>query len=267
MGHPLHRRSGYGLHLGDGLIVLLLRLGLGFEVGDGFFGGPFLVYAYVFGFGLDLFARFGLVVFFVFFLLEVFSAPGIFTQRSFAYGAGIDDHASLDGGLEIDAAEVGGGGLQGIEQEAGGFRVHLSIEDEAHDLHERDLDGVGVLEHGQVEYGAGAAGAVGVEDDAGFLPAFVEEAEVVASEGGRSALGAVDFEVLATRNAIGINRHEKSPPPFPLIYWNQRDSGGLGLKSLSKKGLRGKSWKQTGCGWGKAFRHMSYILYIVYIFM
>jgi hypothetical protein len=215
MGHPLHRRSGYGLHLGDGLIVFLSRLGLGFEVGDGFFGRPFLVYAYVFGFGLDLLARFGLVVFFVFFILEVFSAPWIFAERRFAYGAGIDNHAGLDGGLEIDAAKVGGGGLQGIEQEAGGFRVQLSIEDEAHDLHERDLNGVGVFEHGQIERDAGAAGAVGVEDDAGFVPAFVEKAEVVASQGGRSALGAIDFDVLATGNAIGINRHEKPPPPPP----------------------------------------------------
>jgi hypothetical protein len=56
---------------------------------------------------------------------------------------------------------------------------------------------------------------------------------VVASERGRSALSAVDFEVLATGNAIGIKRHNWSPPPSPLIYWNQRDSGGLGLKSLS----------------------------------
>jgi hypothetical protein len=66
------------------------------------------------------------------------------------------------------------------------------------------LDGVGVLENGEIEGGAGAAGAVGVEDDAGFMPAFVEETEVIAFQGGRSALRAIDFEVFATRNAIGI---------------------------------------------------------------
>ena len=66
------------------------------------------------------------------------------------------------------------------------------------------MDGVGVLEHGQIEGGAGAADAIGVEDDAGFAPAFVEITEMITSESGRSALGAVNFDVFATRNAIGI---------------------------------------------------------------
>jgi hypothetical protein len=56
---------------------------------------------------------------------------------------------------------------------------------------------------------------------------------MIASQGGRSALRSVDFDVFATGNAIGIRRHDWSPPPSPLIYWNQRDSGGLRLKSLS----------------------------------
>jgi hypothetical protein len=150
-------------------------------LGDGFFRGPFCVFADVFGFGRDWLAGFGLIVFFVFFFLEIFSAPGIFAERGFAYGAGIDDHAGFYGGLEIDAAQVRGSGLQGVEQEAGGLGVDLSAEDEAHDLHERDLDGVGVFEHGEIESDAGAAGAVGVEHDAGFLPILMEVAIVVAS--------------------------------------------------------------------------------------
>ena len=93
---------------------------------------------------------------------------------------------------------------------------------------------------------AGMAGAVGVEDDAGFLPAFMKIAKVIALQRGRSALSAVDFQVFATGNVIGITRHGNSPPPPPLIYCNQRDSGGLGLKSLSSKELRGKYWKETG---------------------
>ena len=221
-GALLSDGCGYGLDLGDGLIVFLSGFGLGFEVGDFFFGEPFFVFADVFGLGLDLF-----IVLFVFFFLEIFAAPGVFTERGIAYGAGIDDDAGFDDGLEVDAAEVGGGGLQGVEQEAGGFGVDLPVEDEAHDLHERDLDGICVLEHGQVERGASAAGAVGVEHDAGFLPILMEVAIVVASECGRSALGAVDFEVFTTGNAAGINRHKKSPPPSPLILWNQRDSGAM----------------------------------------
>jgi hypothetical protein len=53
--------------------------------------------------------------------------------------------------------------LQGVEHEAGGFGVDLSGDDEADDLHERDLDGVGVLEHREVDGDvAAAARAIGV---------------------------------------------------------------------------------------------------------
>jgi hypothetical protein len=67
-------------------------------------------------------------------------------------------------------------------------------------LHEGDLDGVGIFEDGEFEGGDAAAGAVGAEFDAFVVKAFVEEAEAIAAQGGRSALGAVDFEVLT---AIG----------------------------------------------------------------
>src|ERR1700674_2825261 len=63
---------------------------------------------------------------------------------------------------------------------------------------------------------------------------------------------------------LGYDDIIRSPPPSPLIFWNQRDSGGLGLKSLRNKELQGKSWKQTGCGWEKAFCQMSYIVVILY---
>jgi hypothetical protein len=212
------------------LFFFFCRIGSGFEVGDGFSGQPFGVYAYVLGLGFDFLRDFFLIVFLVF---EIFPAPGIFSERGLVYSTGINDDAGFYHGFEIDSAQVRRCSLQGVEEQAGGFRVHLSAEDQAHDLHERDLDGVGVFEHRQVEGGASAAGAVGIEDDAGFLPTFMKVTKVIAFQRGRSALSAVDFQVFATRNAIGIKRHKKSPPPPPLIYWNQRDSGGLGLKSLS----------------------------------
>jgi hypothetical protein len=64
-------------------------------------------------------------------------------------------------------------------------------------LHKRDLDGVGVFEdrEGDGEV-ARAAGLVCAQCDALFLVEFVEVAEAVAAQGGRSALGAVDFEML-----------------------------------------------------------------------
>ena len=117
----------------------------------------------------------------------------MFAERGLVHGFGINHHAVWGRRLEIGSAEVRGCGLQGVEQQTGGFRIHLSAEDEAHDLHERDLDGVGVLKHGQIDGGASAARAIGVEDDAGFLPAFMEITKVIAFQRGRSALGAVDF--------------------------------------------------------------------------
>ena len=83
--------------------------------------------------------------------------------------------------------------MQGIEEEAGGFMVELSGDEQAHDLHEGDLDGVGVFEDGKNEGGDAAAGAVGGETDAFVLKAFVKKTEAVAAQGGRSALSAVDF--------------------------------------------------------------------------
>src|SRR5207237_9798911 len=55
--------------------------------------------------------------------------------------------------LKASAAQVGGGDLQAIEQQAGGDGVHLAADDHAHDLPEGELEGVGVLEHGQYKLG------------------------------------------------------------------------------------------------------------------
>jgi hypothetical protein len=76
---------------------------------------------------------------------------------------------------------------------------------------------------------------------------------MLAPEGGRSALGAVGFDVFATSDITGIKRHEMVSTPSPLIFWNQSDTGGLRSKFLSLKELQGKSWKQMGCEWGRAF--------------
>jgi hypothetical protein len=154
---------------------------LGFDVWDGFFGGPFFVFAEVLGLSLDSFAGFVLIIFFVFFFFEVFAVPGIFAERGLVYRFGIDDYSGFDDGFEVDAFQVGRCGLQGIEQQAGGFGIDLSAQNQAHDLHERDLDGVGVFENREIDGGASSTGAVGVQDDAGFLPAFMEETEMIAS--------------------------------------------------------------------------------------
>jgi hypothetical protein len=85
-----------------------------------------------------------------------------------------------------------------------------SIE-QAHDLHEGDLDGVGIFEDREDEGGDAATGAVGAEFYALDVKTFVEKTETVAAQGGRTALGAVDFEMLA---AIGKTLHFGTLP-FP----------------------------------------------------
>ena len=109
----------------------------------------------------------------------------------------VDDYIGNHLGFEGGEAEIATGGLQGIGEEAGGFRIDLTAGEEAHDLHERDLDRIGILEDGQDEIGTAAAFAIGVEFDLLLLKAFVEEAETVAAKCGRSALGSVDFQMLA----------------------------------------------------------------------
>src|SRR5262249_44039015 len=91
----------------------------------------------------------------------------------------------------------GAGGLQGIEKKSRGLVVDLLTEKQVRDLHERHLDGVGVLENGEDESGDGATGAVGTDADAFILKAFMEVAEAGAPHGGRSALSAVDLDVVA----------------------------------------------------------------------
>lgn len=87
-------------------------------------------------------------------------------------------------GIELGAMEVGAGGLEGIEKKAGGFVFDLVGEEQAHDFHESDLDGVGVFEDRQDERTGTAAGAVGGEADALVVIALVKETEAIAAERG-----------------------------------------------------------------------------------
>jgi hypothetical protein len=87
---------------------------------------------------------------------------------------------------------------------ADGFVFDLIAEEQAHDLHQSDLDGVGIFEDGKDESRGIAPGTVGGEADTLIVKALVKETETVAAERGRSALDAVDFDVLA---AIWISGH------------------------------------------------------------
>jgi hypothetical protein len=144
-----------------------------------------------------------------------------------------DDYIGNHLGFEGGEAEIATSGLQGIEEETGGFRIDLTPGEEAHDLHERDLDRIGILEDGQGEIGRGCAFAIGVEFDLLLLRAFVEEAETVAGKCGRSALGSVDFQMLAT-GEVGKKR---------AFDWLGDDSRWW-LLPLPRDSLESGSWRE-----------------------
>src|SRR5512143_4003689 len=117
------------------------------------------------------------------------------------------------GGLEVRA-----GGLQGIEKQAGLALVETAVEEAVDGLHEGDLDGVGVLEYGELQVLVSlveVALALGAGTFA-FLGFGVEVAVAMMLECGRAAGFSVDLEVPAeldgrhwgtpyTRRIFGIN--------------------------------------------------------------
>jgi hypothetical protein len=80
---------------------------------------------------------------------EFFFVPGVVSEGGVGNAARVD-YYFLWTGLEFCVAEVGGGGLQGIEEEGSGFVVHLIRQEETHALHECNLDRVRVFEDRQI---------------------------------------------------------------------------------------------------------------------
>ena len=107
-----------------------------------------------------------------------------------------------------------------------------AADNDAHDLPEGDLDGVGVLEHGQNKLGCDVMGGV-AEVNSGHAPAIVEVAIFDVAHGGGTALRAVGFDVLTARDTIFVvtGQDECSTPP-PVIYCNQQDRGKIFCKIL-----------------------------------
>ena len=85
MGTADELRSWLRLGFGRWFVVFLSGLGLGFDVWDGYFGGPFFVFTEVFGLGLDLLGGLFLIGFFLF---EIFPAPGILRRAGFGLPCG-----------------------------------------------------------------------------------------------------------------------------------------------------------------------------------
>jgi hypothetical protein len=122
--------------------------------------------------------------------------------------------------------EVGGGDLQGVEHQAGGFAVDLAGGQQTHDLSERDLNGVCVFKGGMEGDITVVADAIGLEFEALFALALVVVAERAAAHGRRPAVGAIGHDVLTL---IRQTDHDYllfcTPPVYPSVCWNQRLSG------------------------------------------
>lgn len=160
-------------------------------VGRPFIGRIFCCFVLVFGF-------FGFVLVLVFIL-------GKLVESVVGNGAGFDDDASLIGGFEADTLEIQRRGLQAVEHKASGLRIDMLGDDEAQNLHQRDLNRLDVLEGREFEgVGEVLKGAFFVEWDSGLTPAVMEVAKAACFERGRAALGSIDFDVLTSRDAARI---------------------------------------------------------------
>jgi hypothetical protein len=112
-----------------------------------------------------------------------------------AYGRGVDHHF-LPIGFEVEVLQVAAGGLQGVEEQASGLVVDAAGEQQARDLHQGKLDGVGVFEWRQVEQGDGGAFSR-IAKAVSLAPLIVEVTELLGAQGGRAELVAIDLDVLA----------------------------------------------------------------------
>ncbi len=100
----------------------------------------------------------------------------------------------------------------------------MAADDHAHDLPEGDLDGVGVLEHGQNKLGCDVMGGV-AEVNSGHAPATMEVAIFAVAQRRGTALRAVGLDVLTAGDTIFVvtSQDECSTPP-PVIYCNQPEA-------------------------------------------
>jgi len=100
----------------------------------------------------------------------------------------------------------------------------MAADNHAHDLPEGDLDGVGVLEHGQNKLGCDVMGGV-AQVNSGHAPATMEVAIFAVAQRRGTALRAVGLDVLTAGDTIFVvtSQDECSTPP-PVIYCNQPEA-------------------------------------------
>ncbi|MBZ5630408.1 MAG: hypothetical protein LAO06_16230 [Acidobacteriia bacterium] len=96
-------------------------------------------------------------------------------------------------GFLVQAVEVGGGDLEGVELEGGTLGVESVVVERTHYLVEGKLEAHGVLNQAD-----GVVGALGVGG-------FVEDAVLAGAAGGRGARRAVELGVLAAGSEVGVS--------------------------------------------------------------
>ena len=113
----------------------------------------------------------------------------------------------------------------------------MAADDHAHDLSEGDLDGVGVLEHGQNKLGCDVMDGV-AQVNSGHAPATMEVAIFAVAHGGEPHVGRAPSPANIIRRCADsgdtifvIGQDERSTPP-PVIYCNQQDRGKIFWKIL-----------------------------------
>jgi hypothetical protein len=111
----------------------------------------------------------------------------------------------------LQALEVGGGDLEGIELEGGALGVDGMVIERAHDLEESELETHGVLDEAD-----GLVGALGVGG-------FVEDAVLAVAAGWGGARRAVHLGVLAAGSIVEFGNGHRFVPP----------SGGRDVESTS----------------------------------
>ena len=116
---------------------------------------------------------------------------------SFGQGFGIDDNLGWLRLFEFHALEIRRGDLERVEQEAGGFALDSLLQDHLHDLANDGLNGVRIFKNGQGDF-AGCKSFLGVTFDGEGTILLMVETKTFFAEGGRTALGSADLNVLAT---------------------------------------------------------------------
>ena len=107
----------------------------------------------------------------------------------------------------------------------------LAADDHAHDFPEGDLDGLGVLEHGQNKLGCDVMGGV-AQVNSDHPPATMEVAIFAVAQRRGTALRAVGFDVLTAGDTIFVIGQDECSTPPPVIYCNQQDRGKFFWKIL-----------------------------------